>query len=215
MNDMAATIVPKSNQTNADDFITGPRTITVSRVEVRPGQEQPVSVHYEGDNGKPYKPCKSMCRVIVQAWGADSANYPGKSMTLYRDDEVTWGGMKVGGIRISHMSHIDRDLAMALSVSKSKRQMVLVKRLQTPAPRQKALPPKPEQSSEDWPKFLSDMEYAITNAPSQDDLDLIMRNSGRAIKRLEQVDPNAFNWLRGLTLTRRNEIKAELEQKDD
>ena len=133
MNDMAATIVPKSDQMNADDFITGPKTITILRVEVRPNQEQPVMVHYEGDGGKPYKPCKSMCRVMVQAWGADSANYAGKSMTLYRDTEVTWGGVKVGGIRISHMSHIDRDLAMALSMSKSKRQMVMIKRLQQPA----------------------------------------------------------------------------------
>jgi hypothetical protein len=215
MNDMAATIVPKSNQTNADDFITGPRTITVSRVEVRPGQEQPVSVHYEGDNGKPYKPCKSMCRVIVQAWGADSANYPGKSMTLYRDEDVTWGGMKVGGIRISHMSHIDRDLAMALSVSKSKRQMVMVKRLQTQEPRQEAPQPKPETATDDWPKFMADMEYAITNATDGKDIDLIMRNNASAVKRLKEADAEALNRLRGLTVTRREEIKAEMEQKDD
>lgn len=211
MNDMAATIVPKSNQMNADDFITGPKTITITRVDVRSGQEQPVTVHYEGDNGKPYKPCKSMCRVMVHAWGASSANYAGKSMTLYCDPKVTWGGVEVGGIRISHMSHIDRDLPLAITASKNKRQMVLVKRLQTPAPRQEAIPPKPEQSSDDWPKFLSDMEYAITNAPSQDDLDLIMRNSGRAIKRLQEADAEAFNRLRTMTVTRRDEIKAEME----
>ena len=203
MNDMAATIVPKSNQTNADDFITGPRTITVSRVEVRPGQEQPVSVHYEGDNGKPYKPCKSMCRVIVQAWGADSANYPGKSMTLYRDDEVTWGGMKVGGIRISHMSHIDRDLAMALSVSKSKRQMVLVKRLQTPEVNARA--------DEHWQQYHNIMVTQVAGTETPDALSALWKASAPERLKLKSYSNEMHDAVVGLFQARR----AELEPKDD
>lgn len=206
MSDMTPTIVPKSNQTNADDFLTGPKTVTVSRVDVRPGQEQPVSIHYDGDNGKPYKPCKSMCRVIVQAWGADSANYPGKSMTLYRDPKVTWGGMEVGGIRISHMSHIPRPLSLALAASNKKRALHMIDVLRD-APKQEAAPP-----SEDWAKFTADMEYAITGAPSQDELDLLMRNSGRTIKQLQEANAEAFNRLRAMTVARRDEIKAEMEQ---
>jgi hypothetical protein len=34
---------------------------------------------------------------------------------------VQFGGIKVGGIRISHMSHIDREMEMALTVTKAKR----------------------------------------------------------------------------------------------
>ena len=81
MNDMTAAIVPKSDQLNADDLIAGPITIKVTEVTIRAG-EQPVSIHYEGDNGKPYKSCKSMNRVLVMCWGADAKNYIGRSMTL-------------------------------------------------------------------------------------------------------------------------------------
>lgn len=121
MTDMTRVIKPKSDQLNADDLIGGTMTVTVTAVDIKGGQDQPVSVRFEGDNGKPYKPCKSMCRVMVTVWGADAKQYVGKSMTLYRDPKVTWGGMEVGGIRISHMSHIDQPVTMALTASNKKR----------------------------------------------------------------------------------------------
>jgi hypothetical protein len=71
MNDMRAVIVPKSDQINSDDLIAGPLTITITEVSIRPGTEQPVSINFDGDGGKPYKPCKSMARVMVTCWGAD------------------------------------------------------------------------------------------------------------------------------------------------
>lgn len=118
MNDMKAAIIPKSDQLNADDLLTGPITITITGVSIKGGQEQPVAISYEGDNGKPYKSCKSMNRVLVTAWGADANNYVGRSLTLYCDPKVTWGALAVGGIRISHMSHIDAPITMALTVTK-------------------------------------------------------------------------------------------------
>lgn len=121
MNDMTQAIVPKSDQLNSDDLIAGPITIKISDVKIRGGQEQPVSIHYEGDNGKPYKPCKSMSRVLVDAWGADAKQYIGRSLTLYRDPSVKWAGMDVGGIRISHMSGIESARTMALTATKGSR----------------------------------------------------------------------------------------------
>ena len=121
MNDMTKVIEPRSDQLNADDMIAGPMTIKVSRVDIRGGQEQPVSVFYENDNGKPYKPCKSMCRALVLCWGADANRYVGRSMTLYRDADVKWAGMAVGGIRISHLSHIDGERVMMLTATKGSR----------------------------------------------------------------------------------------------
>ena len=85
------------------------------------GPRPPRARQYEGDGGKPYKPCKSMCRVIVSAWGADTSKYIGRSLTLYCDPKVKWGGMEVGGIRISHMSHMDKPQTMALTATRSKR----------------------------------------------------------------------------------------------
>lgn len=126
--DMSQTIAPKSDQTNADDLIAGPRTITVTRVTGCPDTpEQPVAIFYAGDGNKPFKPCKSMRRVLVAAWGADASQYVGRSLTLYRDPEVMFGGMKVGGIRISHMSHLDRDMTMALTASKAQRKPYTVR----------------------------------------------------------------------------------------
>lgn len=135
MTDMSAVIVPKSDQMNSDDLIPGPRTITITRVDIRPGAEQPVSIFFEGDNGKPWKPCKSMARVLVYAWGPDAKAYEGRSVTLYRDPSVKWGGIQVGGIRISHMSNIDRDMVIALTETKGKRAPFQVRALrETAAP---------------------------------------------------------------------------------
>jgi hypothetical protein len=129
MNDMLATIIPKSDQLNADDLIGRNLTIKVERVTIAPGTEQPVSIHFAGDGGKPYRPCKSMCRVLVQTWGPDANAYIGRGMTLYRDAAVTWGGMAVGGIRISHLTDIDSSITMALTATKQSRKPFTVKPL--------------------------------------------------------------------------------------
>jgi hypothetical protein len=130
MTDLSMTIAPKSDQINADDLIAGPITITVTRVSADPSApEQPVSINFEGDSGKPYKPCKSMRRVLVAVWGKDGAAYPGRSMTLYRDADVQFGGIKVGGIRISHMSDIAAPITMALTATRANRKPYTVKPL--------------------------------------------------------------------------------------
>ena len=127
--DMKQAIVPKSDQLNADDLLSGPITVKITGVSVKGGQEQPVSISYEGDNGKPYKPCKSMCRVLVTAWGADSALYVGRALTLYCDPKVKWGGMEVGGIRISHMTNIEDTMTMALTVTRANKKPFFVQPL--------------------------------------------------------------------------------------
>ena len=124
--DMKQAIIPKSDQLNADDLLSGPMTIKITGITVRGGQEQPVSISYENDHGKPYKPCKSMCRVLVTAWGPDSSQYVGRSLTLYCDPKVKWGGMEVGGIRISHMSSIEATMTMALTVTRGNKKPFIV-----------------------------------------------------------------------------------------
>ena len=130
MVDMTATIMPRSDQLNSDDLIGGPRTITVTRVTGNEGNaEQPVNVFFEGDQGKPFRPCKSMRRVMVKVWGADASKYTGRSMTLFRDPKVKWGGMEVGGIRISHMTGLDKPEVMALTETRSSRKPYTVQPL--------------------------------------------------------------------------------------
>lgn len=121
--DLTGTVIPKSDQLNADDLIPGPRTIRITRVSRNDsgGGEQPVNVFFEGDGGKPWRPCKGMRRVMIAVWGSDASAYAGRSMTLFHDPTVTWGGMEVGGIRISHMSHMDERRTLAVTISKKAR----------------------------------------------------------------------------------------------
>jgi hypothetical protein len=118
--DMSGVIIPKSDQINADDLVAGPMTITINDVQIRGGQEQPVSIFFDGSE-KAFRPCKSMSRCLVLAWGPDASKYIGRSLTLYRDASVKWGGLEVGGIRISHMSDLDGPKTMMLTATKGSR----------------------------------------------------------------------------------------------
>ena len=129
MVDLTPTIQAKSDQLNADDLLTGPITIKITAVNSA-GKDQPIVIKYEGDNGKPYKPCKSMRRVLVHLWGKDGNAYVGRHLTLYRDPEVKWAGEPVGGIRISHMSHINGRQVMPLTVTRNSKKQYTVEPLQ-------------------------------------------------------------------------------------
>jgi len=136
--DISRTIVPKSDQLNADDLIAGAKIITIRDVKLLDSDIQPVQIFFEGDNNKPYKPSKGMRRVLLQLWGADASKYIGKSLKLYRDDNVKYAGDFVGGIRISHASHISGATRVITTISKGKRKSIIVEQLggdlQTQAP---------------------------------------------------------------------------------
>lgn len=128
--DISKTTEPRSDQQNFDDYVSGPKTVTVS--EVRAGsREQPVEVHLVEYPGRPFKPSKSMRRVLVAAWGTDSSVYTGRQLRLYGDPEVRFGGEAVGGIRISHLSHIDKALTIPLTITRGKRAPFVVEPLTT------------------------------------------------------------------------------------
>lgn len=178
--DMAQFIAPKSDQLNADDLIAGPRTITITRVTGNEGNaEQPVNVFFDGDDGKPFRPCKSMRRVMVHAWGADASKYAGRSMTLYRDPKVQFGGMAVGGIRISHMSHIDREMMMSLTATRAKRTPYKVMPLaSTPPP---AAASSGREKAEAW---AANHIAGLNAADTRDALDALHTKGQAAIAKL-------------------------------
>lgn len=183
MIDMAKTVQPKSDQINADDLIGGERTITVTKMTGNDNADQPVNVHFDGDNGKPFRPCKSMRRVMIAAWGADASKYAGKSMTIYCDPEVQFGGMKVGGIRISHMSDIERDLVIALTATRAKRKPYTVKTLASAA--------KPVATADDKKaaakKKADEIIAAIAKAESHEAVDAIFVKEKAVIAKLNDA----------------------------
>ena len=126
--DLTESIAPKSDQLNAEDLLTGPRTVTVEKV-TKGSLEQPVNIHLVGLPGRPFKPSKTVRRILVAAWGADASTYTGRRMTLFRDPAVRFGGQDVGGIRVSHLSHINKRLTLALTVTRGKRAPYVVEPL--------------------------------------------------------------------------------------
>ncbi len=146
------TILAKSDQLNADDIIGTGITITVTAVKRGDSAEQPVVIHYNGDNGRPYKPCKTMRRVLIAGWGENGAAWIGRSMTLYNEPSVKFGGVAVGGIRISHMTDIGNGISMATNASKGKKKEVIIQPLKAQAPS------KPAISDDQWPQVLAAVE---------------------------------------------------------
>lgn len=139
--DLTDTIEPKSDQLNADDLMAGEQTFTIEKVTAG-DPDQPVNIHLTERPGRPYRPSKSMRRVLVQAWGARGEAYVGRRLTLYRDPNIKFGGIAVGGIVISHLSHIDGPVKVSLTVTRGKKQLTTVKPLKDapqPDPIEKAL----------------------------------------------------------------------------
>ena len=108
-------------QTNADDLLAAPRTILVTDVVETDNAKQPLAVCYEGDAGKPFLPCLTMRKLIAAIWGAESDKWRNQYMTLYRDPTVKMGPDDVGGVRISHMTGIDKTVSVMLLEKRGKR----------------------------------------------------------------------------------------------
>lgn len=191
--DLGATIAPKSDQLNADDLIVGPRTVVVTAVKARAstGQgDQPVAVHFEWDGGKPYLPCKSMRRVLVHVWGRDGGAYVGRSMTLFRDESVVFGGAAVGGIRISHMSEMLRSVTLSLTASKASRKPYVVQPLviaAAPAKTAKAT----ATAEEKLAKARATLDTILADIASAEDVNAAAAKHADMVARIAAVIPNA------------------------
>lgn len=135
--DMTESIAPKSDQLDAVDLLSGPRTFTIERVS-KNNSEQPFNFHL-AEFPRVWRPGKSMRRVLVAAWGPDATKYAGQRVTLYCDPSVQFGGEAVGGTRISHMSGIDKPLKVPLLIKRGKSSTFTVQPLpEAPAPEQAA-----------------------------------------------------------------------------
>lgn len=154
---IAKSIVPKSDQLNAEDLLSASITVTVT--DVKQGTaEQPIAIIIDGER-QPYKPCKTMRKMLVFCWSDQAANWIGKRMTLYADPDVKWAGVAVGGIRISHLSGIESQVMLMLSETKGKRKPITVK-------------PLPDEVPQSVPVNFTDM---ICEAKTSEELDKIAR----------------------------------------
>jgi len=125
--DLTDTIAPTSDQLDAVDLLSGPRTFTIDAIS-KGNAEQPVNIRLL-EFPRVWRPGKSMRRVLVSCWGADGAKYVGRRVTLYCDPTVQFGGQAVGGTRISHLSHIDKPRKIPLLVTRGKSTIFVVQPL--------------------------------------------------------------------------------------
>ena len=67
--------------------------------------------------------------ILAKAWGTDASQWAGRRLTIYCDPEVRYAGKAVGGLRVSHVSHIDKPVTVALTVTRGKREPFTVQPL--------------------------------------------------------------------------------------
>lgn len=125
--DLTESIQARSDQINADDLVTGPQTYTIR--EVIGGRAESPFDFMLVETDRAYRPSKTMRRVIVAAWGPEAKAYTGRRLTLYREPTIKFGGQTVGGIRVSHMSHIEQRVEVMLQTSRGKREKFVVEPL--------------------------------------------------------------------------------------
>lgn len=130
LNDAA---LPKSDQLNAEQLLGQKMVIVVEGVR-RGSAEQKVIIDYIGDAGRPFKPCKTMIKALIILWGSNGHDWIGRSMELFCDPTVKYGGVAVGGIRISAVSHIESDTQILLTETRGKKKTHLFKKLAPHAP---------------------------------------------------------------------------------
>jgi hypothetical protein len=122
MADVRGTLEAKSDQLNATDIMGIDLVIRIRDVQVGSGKEQPVSVYFDGDNNRPWKPSKGMRRVLAAGWGWESNDWINKFVKLHFDNSVKYASKEVGGIRVKAMSHIDsRGIVVVEAINRQQR----------------------------------------------------------------------------------------------
>lgn len=169
--DISETLAANSAQQNYDEYLAGPKTVTVA--EVRQGTaEQPVNVELVEFPGKPFKPAKSVRRVLAAAWGTDASQWTGRRLTIYGDPSVRYGGKEVGGLRVSHVSHIDKPITVALTVTRGKRAPFTVQ----PLPDAPPVPPIPEDV-QTLAQYQDYYRHRAQNGATPEELAMIQQNA--------------------------------------
>jgi hypothetical protein len=119
---MRVTIEKKTDQLNYEDFLHG-LTRIVTIVEVRRGTKEQQYDIVIAEDKRYWRPAVTVLKMLVEAWGDDASQWVGRRAELYGDPDVEFGGKKVGGIRVSRLSHIDKRVSANLSVTRGQRRM--------------------------------------------------------------------------------------------
>jgi hypothetical protein len=119
---MRVTIEKKTDQLNYEDFLGGvTRIVTIAGVKAGT-KEQQYDIAIEGDQ-RVWRPAVTVLKLLVAAGSDEATLWTGRSAELYGDPDVTFGRDKVGGIRVSRLSHIDAPVTANLTETRGKRKL--------------------------------------------------------------------------------------------
>lgn len=206
MTDIAHTLLAKSDQLNAADIMGTEKILTITGVDVKQSGDQPVVIHYADEQGRPWKPCLTVRRILSQLWTTESEKWVGQSVAVHRDPTVKWAGEPHGGIRPHAATGLDAT--------------VIVKLKEERGGKPKAFEIKPLRLSGDGPKSapiqfsMENYERAVTKilaeSKTADELSTRFDRMSDWRKQAAQTDRDAATALR----ERVNEKIAELTNSD-
>lgn len=199
MNDMSQTIIARSDQINAADLVGTTRTITITEVKIKAGEDQPVSVFFEGDS-KAFRPCKGVRRLMVRVWGPDASKYVGQSMTLFQDPTVTWAGKPEGGIRVSHMTGLASAIVEPMRTSRAATKPYKVEPLEIAA--------KPDPAVQ----FAAAFAANVAKAPDAAKLDEYVAKQGERLSKLQDGNPGLHERCMSAVDQRRAEFAPAVDE---
>lgn len=144
MIDLSDTILANSDQLTAIDLLSGDKVIKITDIKKIEDQKQTVLIFYEGDGGKPWKPCKGMRRCLGIGWSLDGSKYIGRSVKIFRNPKVLYSGKELGGIQIRAMSDIPAKFTTFITICRGKVEPITIEKLEItskPAPAPKVETP--------------------------------------------------------------------------
>ena len=155
----------KSDQIDADNLIGGiTMDVTIKAVQRGPSNEQPLQLVLE-ETDKFYRPSKTYRRALIGCFGDEPANWIGKRLRLVRNPETMFGGVKVGGIEVSHAS-IEAPVVFMLAAKRGKKTQVSIDVI--PAPQKPV--PMPAKVKEKAAEIQKPARGTISGDPLEGDL---------------------------------------------
>lgn len=117
--DITNALAPKSDQLDAVDLLgSPPQVFTITDVS-EGNAEQPVNIRL-AEFPRVWRPSKGMLRVLAGCWGKETSQWVGRRVELYCDPDVMFGPDRVGGVRISRLSHIEKRTSVPMIIKRGK-----------------------------------------------------------------------------------------------